>query len=118
MPRFLHFPHKGGLRTTCGRMAALFRTLLCRRHRLLFGRGALRSRGLLSLPKLGIIDGPRYDAGPRYFVFPEEPKIDVRPLATIKRKKAICSGECQFFRWAEFQTERVVWAGHIHPRSS
>jgi hypothetical protein len=44
-------------------------------------------QGLLSLPDLGRINHARYDAGPRYFVFPEKPSLTLRPLATINSQK-------------------------------
>jgi hypothetical protein len=41
-------------------------------------------RGLLSLPDLGVINHPHYyHAGPRYWVFPEKPKLRLRSLPPL-----------------------------------
>jgi hypothetical protein len=44
-------------------------------------------KGLLSLPDLGVIQGKKDHTGPTYWIFPDEPKVGLRPLATIDGQK-------------------------------
>jgi hypothetical protein len=51
-------------------------------------------RGLLSVPDLGIIQANKYQqrVEPRYWVFPDEPRLGLRPIGPVERRHYVLDG--------------------------